>query len=1767
MLLKFIRRVQLATLTPAGARGRWRARRLSLGTLALILLFGAILRFTGQDWDSGNMLHPDERFLMILISRMRFDLRIPNSNTEAVTNRSAECLRQYESTQNFASDCTILYFTEFRKQGRLHSIDEQIHNCLSKYPDRAGAGNFLDTACSAVNPYNAGSGYFAYGTLPLFIIRASSELVDRFTTPDRLQTDFATFQSIYLWYDEIVIIGRALSSLFDLLSIFFIFLIGRKVHSLRVGLLAAFFYASAPLAIQLAHFGTVNTFASFFVVFGLWWALRVEQRGHWRDYIGFGLAAAAAAASRINLLPLTAMIALAFVSHIWAHRRANQHYSEPHPFIKQQLSYLLLSAFAFIVAFRLFNPYAFAGPDLFSGLNDRWLSDLAGSLSLANGYIDFPPNRQWVGRLSYIYPLKDMLFWGMGVAFGIPAWLGLLHGIWRWVSGKCGSKNLFLLCAWGLGYFAWMGGNWVLVIRYFLPIYGALAVLAAAFLWHIHSRMRRKHGRVWRFARASLIGGGVMFSSLWAIMFHNIYREPMTRVQGSAWIQAHIPADISMRVEGAPAQTPLVNISLTNHIHPKSLGDQLLLDRSSRLKENQKVERFITAPANGWIGEILFPHVGRQSDGNQEIEMHFEFLDAAGNLLSQAVYQDSFLTTTHPLGVRHVVEWETPIMVESGANYQFRLNIRGGDLFIGGSIVTDEGDWDERLTVVESCLPIQANWKKRCEKSRPYDAQVLQYDLNIVAEDSVAKREYLLQGLERADYISISSNRFYDSQARNPTRFPLTNTFYHHLFQGELGFEEVARFVEGFEIGPFRILDQRFPNEASPTWLNELEADEAFHVYDHPGVWIFQKSPDYDTAHVRRLLEKISLTPLTEASPYLNCPHLNREHHLNFLCSQDVAPYIPLSSRSADRAPSQLLYSIPQAGIQKLESSWNEKFDFAHLLNRHQWLAVIFWWLLVGLLGLIAWIPLSFLFTAFSDRGYGLARICALLLVGWLAWLLSSIQLPVWNATALWLIVVIAGLFSVSLAWRFRGDFHNYLISHWRLLLTIEVVTLALFLFGLLLRLSNPDLWHSQFGGEKMMDSAYFNSVLRSEIFPPLNPWYSGAYINYYYFGFVYMGVPTLLSGIIPSISYNLVLATLISLIGGGAFSLTHQLANRLQLRRRLSILAGLTSMSFLILLGNLGTLHLWLSALYTLGKERLGEFAAGTLLNVFAGLVTWLGGTPLPINGSIWMWNPTRIIKDSINDAAITEFPFFSFLYGDLHAHLMGLPILILILGFALQELLRAEGERRNAWQFAGFIFIWGICSGLSWATNSWDWLPFTSISLLVITLRWCYNQQPLRLASQPEQHWSRKWRAVSFDRQSTIKIILILGAFLLINLLSTAPFRAWFDSSPTSATIELWQGPFTPIWAYLSIHGHFLLLLSVILLWQSRRLFANWRAETFLENPLLLGLTVAGLSIMLALAINGRSLVLLTIPLLLWTVLVFLRSPSTTIKIIMLLAGVALALTTIPEFLYLNEGIKRQNTIFKLYFMAWLLFSIGGGVAFALIIDLQRRWPRSMRYSLLTMLAAILLVTASYPILATPARANQRFRKDIPISLDGLEFLKYAHHWEMETEILYPLEPDYHIIRWLLENVKGAPVIIEGRSAFSGYHWNGRIASHTGLPSVLGWQWHQQQQRNFLTMSELIQQRSANITYFYSTENSSQAHDILKHYDVEYVILGPLEYALYDHKENPDPTHRVNGIEKFDQMIEQGLLEVVYEVPFTYETQDVVIREQAKILRVAEK
>jgi uncharacterized membrane protein len=185
-----------------------------------------------------------------------------------------------------------------------------------------------------------------------------------------------------------------------------------------------------------------------------------------------------------------------------------------------------------------------------------------------------------------------------------------------------------------------------------------------------------------------------------------------------------------------------------------------------------------------------------------------------------------------------------------------------------------------------------------------------------------------------------------------------------------------------------------------------------------------------------------------------------------------------------------------------------------------------------------------------------------------------------------------------------------------------------------------------------------------------------------------------------------------------------------------------------------------------------------------------------------------------------------------------------------------------------------------------------------------------------------------------------------------------------------------------------------------------------------------------------------------------------------------------------------------------------------------------RTIRWAWWVFFGALILEGLLYPFAAASAKMSDRYVMTSLPGLNGMEFMQGATYNENDQDLV--LYWDYDAIQWMRQNIEGSPVIMEGNAGL--YRWGNRYSIYTGLPTVMGWDWHTKQQYSLLP-GDLIDYRTAVVQEFYNTFDQSKAAEIARRYDVEYVIVGSLERALYD----------ANGLEKFDR--ESDLWSLVYQ------------------------
>jgi uncharacterized membrane protein len=224
--------------------------------------------------------------------------------------------------------------------------------------------------------------------------------------------------------------------------------------------------------------------------------------------------------------------------------------------------------------------------------------------------------------------------------------------------------------------------------------------------------------------------------------------------------------------------------------------------------------------------------------------------------------------------------------------------------------------------------------------------------------------------------------------------------------------------------------------------------------------------------------------------------------------------------------------------------------------------------------------------------------------------------------------------------------------------------------------------------------------------------------------------------------------------------------------------------------------------------------------------------------------------------------------------------------------------------------------------------------------------------------------------------------------------------------------------------------------------------------------------------------------------------------------LAALALMLTLAVElFVVAKIDVGRTNTVFKTYLQVWTLLAVCSAVAVARLAAGAARLRRPLALGLRAAFATLLAVTLLYPVLATRARVDDRFDTSVGHTLDGSAFMTRAVY--ADKDVPMKLADDLAAMRWMQEHVRGSPVVAEVNTSPMLYGWGDRYAMFTGNPDVIGWDYHQRQQRPGADAE--IAQRIKDVQDAYATVDAAAAYETFRRYGVRYIVVGPLERAYF--------------------------------------------------------
>ncbi|MFZ1794797.1 MAG: DUF2298 domain-containing protein [Anaerolineae bacterium] len=804
---------------------------------------------------------------------------------------------------------------------------------------------------------------------------------------------------------------------------------------------------------------------------------------------------------------------------------------------------------------------------------------------------------------------------------------------------------------------------------------------------------------------------------------------------------------------------------------------------------------------------------------------------------------------------------------------------------------------------------------------------------------------------------------------------------------------------------------------------------------------------------------------------------------------------------------------------------------------------LIIWYLWVQLFALVGWLVASRWLRGLPDRGYAISKALGLILTGFVFWLSVTAKIATNNAGGVLFAMALVAGFGLLLKW--RDDRAGNILSLRQLLPARNVIiaTEVIFAFSFLLcasyRAYNPNIESA--GGEKFMEMMFINAIIRSPAFPPNDAWLSGFSISYYYFGYVIFAMLIEVSGVAPAVGFNLGGAMIFALAATSAFGVGYNLwASRKPAPSPQSltsgkapILAGLVTAIMLAFMGNLGGL---IEAGRCAGVVSQSTWQWMDIHNKEAANST-PECTGLAPNKFYWWWNWSRVVHDTAPGGAdvevITESPAFSFILGDNHPHVMALPFVLvaatIALSFFLGNLTLDEQKRQGRSSFdklrmSGSVFpdllLTAIVAGGLSFMNTWDFPVYGALIVGGLLLHHVLARKPLMPA-----------------------IVFSVAVFALGYVLYL-PFYAMFSSQAKGIGVNAFSGT-RPIQFFLmfatfvcAIPGFlwmafregnmpvrevvrktarvtaglmaFVLGAAAIatLFWPEARAYA---AELN-ANGSVMGVTRAEIFQ----SASSRLPTLITPALLLAVaaicgVLVWMRTrrnttetPSTnspTPFVLLLIMGGAL-LTASVEFIFLRDNFgTRMNTVFKFYYMAWVVWSLASGYALMTFLTTRGVLAKISAGLVIFCMAAGLL----YPIFAASSRTNGF--KTTP-TLDGAAFIKgFA-------------PADAAVMDWLNKNVRGAPIILEAPGdKYASYKYEGRISVFTGLPTLLGWGGHQSQWRGNYDEPA---RREPDIEDLFRSADMVLTQSLLKKYNVQYVIVGETERQRYP----------AEGLAKFDSL-----------------------------------
>ncbi|SHO50320.1 DUF2298 domain-containing protein [Anaerocolumna xylanovorans] len=692
------------------------------------------------------------------------------------------------------------------------------------------------------------------------------------------------------------------------------------------------------------------------------------------------------------------------------------------------------------------------------------------------------------------------------------------------------------------------------------------------------------------------------------------------------------------------------------------------------------------------------------------------------------------------------------------------------------------------------------------------------------------------------------------------------------------------------------------------------------------------------------------------------------------------------------------------------------------------------WWGVLLLLG-ATFIPIAgIVFENFHDKGFLFSKTIGIAAAGYLMWLLSAIRLLKFSSFSCVLIMVLLIIANGFVLTRWKKKKLSLNRENIKSILIEELLFLVFFLLWTYIRGFKPEAH----GTEKFMDYGFMAAMMRADYMPPKDMWFAGSTINYYYVGQFLATFLTKLSFVRANEGYNLMMMTLAAL----GFVLPYAIAYNVTLQylkdkgssgRWKAPFAGMLSGAGVSLAGNIHfVLFYW----------------------VVPGIRSFLG-----ITGDFknyWFPNSTRYIgyNPDTHDKTIHEFPSYSFILGDLHAHVLNIMLVLTVTAILFAWLLKRKKLMEEGYGadkkpkllteiLNPHILLIGFLIGVFHTTNFWDYPIYFVVSGAIILFS----------------------NMVFYDfKIEAYGVTAIQGAAVLaISEITAMPFTLTFDQISTEVNLTQTHTPLYQLIVLWGLPAIIVLgLLTELIMLQRRR--DREKEQVSFESTGKRCYT----------GIKG-----------------FFQNLTASELFIITLGLCAIGLVLIPEVIYVKDiytgDYKRANTMFKLTYQAYILFGTSIGFIFAKFIH-KPSFVWQKKFTVITLV--LFLCTIWYSEVSVKAWYGNIFETKNYKGLDAIAFMGNS------------MPDDYETVKWLNQNITGTPVVLEANG--DSYTDNERISMATGLPTVLGWYVHEWLWHGNVAV---LNQRIEDVKTLYTTADLQEAKAIIKEYHIKYIYVGKLE------------------------------------------------------------